>query len=264
MKTSRSFHILIMVLVFVPSILSGFDLPGYMTMRGKVIDADTLEPIEGAIVYAVWRTCRPGIGSRSCGTGPAKEVLTDADGEWEISGPTWKDPGYIRSIIGYLVPWIEFPLIGYYKAGYYPYRSRYVSGDFSAFAYVDEARDIEGIVLTRMGDTEEQVNQYMEQWKKDRRDTLVPVKDPERKLRELDFDFMYPENAKRVYIPDDLIRYEQYEVIGLKRAVTAEEKREARGLGSNGLYPNARQPLLRKALECQYDIEGRRYNDVQE
>ena len=57
---------LILVLILAPALLFGFDLPGYMTMRGKVIDADTLEPIEGAVVYAVWRTCRPGIGSGSC------------------------------------------------------------------------------------------------------------------------------------------------------------------------------------------------------
>ncbi|MGI6385560.1 MAG: hypothetical protein ACOX2W_00220 [Desulfomonilia bacterium] len=212
--------VLIVALTLIPAILLGFDFPGYATYHGKVIDADTLKPIEGAIVYAIWIKCRPGIGSRSCGPGKVKEVLTDADGEWKITGPKGKDPGYIRSIIGYLVPWIEFPLIGYYKAGYYPYRSRYISGDFSAFAYVDETRNIEGIVLTRMGDTEEQVRQYMEQWEKDRCEILVPVKDPERKLRELDFDFRYPQNVKRVYIPDGLNMYEQYKVIGLNRAVT--------------------------------------------
>lgn len=256
---------LIPVLILAPTLLFGFDFPGYMTMHGKVIDAYTLEPIEGAVVYALWRKCRPGIGCRSCGIGPVKEVLTDAEGEWKITGPRGNnDPGYLRSIIGYLIPWIESPSIGYYKPGYYPYSSRYVSGDFSAFAYVDETRDIEGIVLTRMGDTEEQVKQYMEQWEKDRLKTLVPVKDPERKLRELDFDFRYPENVQRVYIPYDHSSYERYVVIGLKRAVTPEEKREARGLGINGFYPNARQPLLSKALECQYEIKGRRHNDAQE
>lgn len=250
MKSFNRCMSLTMAFIFVPVVLFGFVLPGYMTMHGKIIDADTLKPIEGAVVYAVWRTCRPGIGSGSCRIGPAKEALTDAYGEWKMSGPKGNDdPGYIRSIIGFLIPWIESPLIGYYKAGYFPYLSRYVSGDFSAFAYVDKVRNIEGIVLTRMGDTEEQVRQYMRQWEKDRCKFLIPVKDPERKLREVDFDFRYPEDVRRVYIPDDQ-RYERYKVIGLKRAVTPEEKRKARGLVPSMVTLQSRDlPLLMKALE---------------
>jgi hypothetical protein len=247
MKITKGCNVLIVVLALVPAVLFGFDLPGYITMHGKVIDADTLKPIEGAVVWAIWMKCRPGIGSGSCQTGMAKEVLTDASGEWSITGPKGNDdPGFIRSILGILVPWNESPRVEYYKPGYFPFMAKYISGDFSAYAYVDKTKNIEGIILIRMGDTKEQVQRYMDQWEKDRCDILIPVKDPERKLRELDFDFKYSENVKRIYFPSDITRYE---VIGLKRAITPEEKREARSLGINGIYPDVDQSLLRKALK---------------
>ncbi|MCK9264842.1 MAG: hypothetical protein M0R18_13650 [Deltaproteobacteria bacterium] len=252
---------LILVLILAPTLLFGFDFPGYATYHGKVIDADTLKPIEGAIVYAIWIKCRPGIGSGSCGPGKVKEVLTDAEGEWVITGPKGNDdPGYIRSIIGYLVPWIESPRIGYYKKGYFPHFT--VLGGFAAYAYENKSENLEGIILYRMGDTEEEKRKFLDEWGDCHCYPFIPVKDPEKKLHMLDFDFRYPMFAKRV--PSFSVRT-LYGVIGLKRAVTPEEKREARGLGLNGLYPKVRQPLLMKALENEpYSIEGRRYDDVQE
>ncbi len=111
MKIIKGCNTLIVALAFVPAVLFGFDLPGYATFHGKIIDADTLKPIEGAVVWAIWNTCRPGIGSGpSCNTGMVKEVLTDTNGEWQITGPIGNDdPGFIRSILGILVPWNGSP-----------------------------------------------------------------------------------------------------------------------------------------------------------
>jgi hypothetical protein len=222
-------------------------MPGYATFHGKVIDADTLKPIEGVVVYAIWMKCRPGIGSGSCQTDMAKEVLTDANGEWSITGSKGNDdPGFIRSILGILVPWDESPEIRYYKPGYFPFLAKLGIGDFSAHVYVDKAKNIEGIILYRR-DNMEEWKRYLELSKQDGSSTLIPVKNPERKLRELDFDFKYPTEVKR--IRDRITDKTTYKVIGLKQAVTPEEKREARGLGINGIYPDADQPLLRKALK---------------
>ena len=66
MKIIKGCNTLIVALAFVPAVLFGFDLPGYATFHGKIIDADTLKPIEGAVVWALWMKCRPGIGSGSC------------------------------------------------------------------------------------------------------------------------------------------------------------------------------------------------------
>jgi hypothetical protein len=248
MKIFRGCNVLIVALAFVPAVLFGFDLPGYATFHGKVIDADTLKPIEGAVVYAIWLKCRPGIGSGSCQADMAKEVLTDVDGEWSITGPKGNnDPGFIRSILGILVPWTKSPEIGYYKPGYFPFNAKYVSSDFSAHAYVDKERNIKGIILIRWGDTEAEVKRNVEQSQKDGCVTLIPVEDPERKLRELDFNFRYPVEVKRVH--DRITDKTTYKVIGLKKALTLEEKGEAESLGINGFYPNVDQPLLRKALK---------------
>jgi hypothetical protein len=242
MKIFKGCNVLIVALVLIPAILFGFDLPGYATFHGKVIDADSLKPIEGAVVYAIWMKCRPGIGSGSCHACMVKEILTDANGEWQITGPKGNDdPGFIRSILGILVPWNESPRIRYYKLGYFPifYEAPGILG-FYAHAYVNEDKNIEGIILNRI-DSKEEWNK-----KEDGLLALIPAKDPERKLRELDFDFKYPTEVKRVH---DRTDNTTYEVIGLKRAITPEEQRKARSLGINYIYPDADQPLLRKALK---------------
>jgi hypothetical protein len=72
------------------------------TFHGKVIDADTKEPIEGAVVVASWleETATP--------TGPStrlkdvKETLTDKNGEWVIKGPKGRDGGNITAIFTFL------------------------------------------------------------------------------------------------------------------------------------------------------------------
>jgi len=253
MKTSRFGIILYIVLscAAIPAPLMGFDLPGSVTMRGKIIDADTLKPIEGAVVWARWDKCWTGVGAgHLCDVYKTKEVLTDANGEWHITGPMGtSDPSIVRMIISFVFSWVETPWLGYYKPGYYPFLARLGGGDFSARAYVDKSKDLEGILLYRPGDTEEEVINYLEQWKKDRCEKLIPVKDPERKLRKLDFDFQYPPKVICVRDIKDSKLMRSYAVIALKRAVTPEEKKEARGLGMNGLYPDAYQPLLNKALE---------------
>lgn len=54
--------------------------------RGKVIDADTKKPIEGAVVVASWLEERPTIAGGTTRTKDVKETLTDKDGEWSIRG----------------------------------------------------------------------------------------------------------------------------------------------------------------------------------
>ena len=77
------------ILLLVTLVTSLFVLPACATAagpwKGKVIDHDTKEPIEGAAVVAVFTADRFGGGG-----GPvekfvdAKETVTDKDGNWEI------------------------------------------------------------------------------------------------------------------------------------------------------------------------------------
>ena len=254
MKTSRHGMIVYIVLVCaaIPAPLMGFDFPGYVTMRGKIIDADTLKPIEGAVVWAMWDKCWTGVGAGNlCDEYKAKEVLTDANGEWRITGPAGtSDPSIARMIISFVFDWIKPPRLGYYKPGYYPFLAKRAGGDFAARAYVDKSKNHEGILLSRAGDTEEEVTRYYEQWKKDWCEKLIPVKDPERRLHELDFDFQYPPNVICVRDIKNSKLIRSYEVIGLKRAVTPEEKREARySLPSTTTSYLPHLPLLKRALE---------------
>jgi len=254
MKISRHYGIILSILLtcaVIPAPLMGFDFPGYVTMRGKIIDADTLKPIEGAVVWASWDKCRPSVGGHVCDTYKIKEVLTDANGEWSITGRSGMDHPYVlRVLIGFLIPWVESPRLGYYKPGYFPFLARIPGGDFIARAYMDRSKDLEGILLSRMGNTKEEYTRYMEQWDKDRCKRLIPVKDPERKLRELDFDFKYPPNVICVRDIKDSKLMRLYEVIGIKRAVTPEEKRKARySLPSTTTSYLPHLPLLKRALE---------------
>jgi hypothetical protein len=57
-----------------------------VTFRGRVIDYDTKEPIEGAVVVASWLEARPTISGESTRLKDVKETLTDRNGEWSITG----------------------------------------------------------------------------------------------------------------------------------------------------------------------------------
>lgn len=67
--------------------------------KGKVIDIETKEPLEGAVVLAVWeRVYRTPTGGNSYFY-EAKEVLTDKDGKFEIPAYT---PINLLPIISYM------------------------------------------------------------------------------------------------------------------------------------------------------------------
>lgn len=72
------------------------------TFKGKVIDADTKQSIEGAAVVASWSE------ERATPTGPTtrlkdvKETLTDKNGMWLIEGPKGGEVGIIKAIFSFL------------------------------------------------------------------------------------------------------------------------------------------------------------------
>ena len=78
-------------LLFVAVILCGlYFLLFTVEYHGMVIDADTRQPIEGAIVVAEWVEVQRswfGIAGRNTTTGKVKETLTDQQGKWSMLGP---------------------------------------------------------------------------------------------------------------------------------------------------------------------------------
>ncbi|MCK9417801.1 MAG: hypothetical protein M0R70_00300 [Nitrospirae bacterium] len=73
------------------------------TFKGQLIDADSREPIEGAVVVLSWHEERPtppsGGGTR---LKDVKETLTDKDGKWSIDGPKGRKLGNFLSIVSFL------------------------------------------------------------------------------------------------------------------------------------------------------------------
>jgi hypothetical protein len=82
--------------------------------KGRVIDAETKEPIVGAVVLAVWYRRAPGLGGPSQGFLDAEETLTDKNGEFVIGEhpPASLIPG----------TWVDGPniTIFYPNYGFYP------------------------------------------------------------------------------------------------------------------------------------------------
>ena len=91
------------------------------TYRGKVVDAETGQPLEGAVFVIVWnkKTAISMNGSRSFHS--AKEALTDAKGEFSVNGSPgidWNPFTYVLGdprIVIYMPDYGPFP-VGHLKA----------------------------------------------------------------------------------------------------------------------------------------------------
>ena len=91
------------VLFLVVFVLGSFCPPAYAaTFKGKVIDADTKEPIEEAVVVAVWYEATSTISGASTRLKDVTEALTNKAGDWVIEGPRGKWGGAITAIYTFL------------------------------------------------------------------------------------------------------------------------------------------------------------------
>ncbi len=90
------------------------------TFKGKVIDADTQEPIEGAVVVAQWIEERATIAGASTRSRDVKETLTDKKGIWVIEGPGGRRGGNITAIFTFLTGthYTRTPEFIIFKPGY--------------------------------------------------------------------------------------------------------------------------------------------------
>ncbi len=104
------FLMVVLLVLMVPSTFA-------KTFRGKVIDADTKEPIEGAVVVVYWYTARATISGESTTLKDVKECLTDREGEWSISGPKGRDEWPIP-YLSLFIPYTREPRFIVFKPGY--------------------------------------------------------------------------------------------------------------------------------------------------
>lgn len=95
MGKMRIFLLVIMFLLFYEQALCA-------TFKGKVIDADTKKPIEGAVVVASWSEERATPTGSTTRLKDVKETLTDKNGEWVIEGPKGREMSNITAIITFI------------------------------------------------------------------------------------------------------------------------------------------------------------------
>ena len=202
---------------------------------GKVIDADTLKPIEGALVVATWQKIRTVLITRTTEFKDIKETLTDKNGEWSITGPEGYEDKIIPGLLSHIGVWAtQRPVFLIYKPGYV---TDWSYGCFIAYPYIDRKHNLEGIVFKRIGATKEEREEYRKKF--GRRSPFIPVKNPEKKLRDLDFSFEYPENVKTVGWKR---MTGVYKIVGLRKAKTREERLEA----MRSLFSGKKIPLSSK------------------
>jgi hypothetical protein len=93
------------------------------TFKGKVIDADTKQPIEGAAVVVSWNEERATLAGPTMRTKEVKETLTDKNGEWVITGPKGKDGGKISALLTFITGtyYTLPPEFIVFKPGYCPW-----------------------------------------------------------------------------------------------------------------------------------------------
>ncbi|PKL52236.1 MAG: hypothetical protein CVV37_02300 [Nitrospira bacterium HGW-Nitrospira-1] len=95
--------------------------------KGKVIDAETKEPIEGAVVVAIYNIREASIADSGSSSVDAKEVLTNKNGEFYIPPHNFFHfypiaGGEITDFIIYKLGYTAFPGPAYdYFYKYFPY-----------------------------------------------------------------------------------------------------------------------------------------------
>lgn len=79
--------------------------------KGRVVDLETQEPLEGAVVLAVWDKTYRGPAGEGSKLHRVEEILTDKDGYFEV-------PAYIAINFLPLIRYIEGPILYVFKPEY--------------------------------------------------------------------------------------------------------------------------------------------------
>ena len=87
------------------------------TFRGRVIDADTKQPIEGAVVVVHWYKARYTFTGETTTLKDVKECLTDKNGRWSITGPKGRNDWPIP-LLSVVIPYTREPQFIVFKPGY--------------------------------------------------------------------------------------------------------------------------------------------------
>lgn len=99
------------LMIVVPSVGGCAITNKYGSYYGKVIDAETKEPIEGAVVLVVYKTEQYGLAGPVSQFADAQEILTDKKGEFKI-------PAIRINKLRIISGWERYPDVRIFKPGY--------------------------------------------------------------------------------------------------------------------------------------------------
>jgi hypothetical protein len=222
------------------------------TFKGKVVDAETLEPIEGAVIVAVWNKERFGGLLHDIRLKDARETLTDENGDWTLIGLEGQNSKFRRFLQYVGIFRTLNPEFFIYKSGY----TEYVAlGNFSAWPCLSREPNLEGIILIRPGNTKGERRQFFQKYKFQM--PFISVKNPENKLRMMEFSFEYPKEINTVNSiwckEKHIIQNWVFTVVGIRKAKTRKEMLEAfRRLPSDERLPITRM-LQKEERERLFD-----------
>ncbi len=210
---------------------SGWIIYSEGEFKGKVIDAETIEPIEGAVVAAIYYVNDFGPFGSGSAVADVQETLTDSNGEFIVPG----------NIFFHLWPFTtggDRTKFIIFKPGYWPYPSC----DFLIYAVGESAyrsngdgmdpEDKEGIVFEKKMKSKRGRRLYKKRyegiWL-----PFIPLKDPLEKVRNLDIPFdsnilkLDKIDRNKIWTYDrEPFRY--FVLIGLSKVKTMEERRKSR------------------------------------
>lgn len=86
MRISGSLIILLLIVFLTATTASAFFIRYDGPYEGRIVDADTGNPIEGVVVLGVWKKEIPNVAGSNSTFYDAKETVTDKDGEFKIQG----------------------------------------------------------------------------------------------------------------------------------------------------------------------------------
>lgn len=195
------------------------------TFEGRIIDADTLKPIDGVLVGAIWSEWKGGGLLSKERFKDARECLTDREGKWSFQGLAGgtRANSDKRIILSYLTGYRHKPPHFFiYKNGYTGLgRSGPRFRGFVAWPYRNPKNGQEGIVLVKPGDTEAEIQAYREMNPHPYTVPFIPIAQPEKRLRALNFSFSYGPDTKIIPMEEKPIG--GYVMYGLKKTTNAKE-----------------------------------------
>ncbi len=234
---------------------SGWIIYYESTFKGKVIDVETLEPIEGAVVAAIYDVTVLGPLDSGSDTADVQETLTDSNGEYHISSNIFFYPwpftlgGEETTFIIYKPGYGTYP--GYNTFLIYPVKE--TLRDLASRVLGISNKDMEGIVFEKVMTDKEERNLYNKKFGGNE-SPFIPLKNPFEKVRNLDLPFDADVMKAEKIWKSHREPFKTYPVIGLPKVKTMEERKKSHSR-ANKIKPGFENkvPIWDKTLDDEYN-----------